>query len=138
MTPQSSFAFPYKPLVISTHLPGKDRAQGGRRKRDLGLSHGDVEKEMEVETRVLEAVSHLFLPLDGKDLGVHSATHLWSSENSSSVILTSSNTHLPHLTTSHIPSLGSCQTTKSHQRHVAPVSTPQMELLVKGDELLNK
>ena len=45
--------------MISTHLPGKDRAQGGRRKRDLGLSHGDVEKEMEVETGVLEGVSHL-------------------------------------------------------------------------------
>lgn len=45
MTPQSSCAFPPRPLVISTHLLGRHTVHGRRRNRDLGLLNEDVEKE---------------------------------------------------------------------------------------------
>lgn len=64
MTPQSSSAFPHRPLVISTHLLGRDRAHGWSRNRDLSLLNEDVVKEKE---EVAGGISHIPLPLDAKD-----------------------------------------------------------------------
>ena len=78
MTPQISFVFPHRPLEISTHLPGRDRAHGRRRNRDLGLLNRDIEKERKLKQEYSGAFLTFLLPLDVKDQWVHPVTNLWS------------------------------------------------------------